>query len=81
MIRPYRLLLAAVLPTATAACAGPILVESSPIAATVRYTSLDGIDEATRLAQKACAARGRSARLRNTAKFGLSDRYAHFDCV
>jgi hypothetical protein len=48
---------------------------------TLRYGSLDGIDEATQLAQKACAAHGKTARLRHSANFGLSERYAHFDCV
>ena len=64
-----------------AACSGLAVVESSASAVTVRYGSLDGIDEATQLAQKACAAHGKSARLRNRANFGLNDRYGHFDCV
>ena len=81
MARLFRLFLAASLLAAAAACSGPALVESSPAAATVRYGSLDGIDGATKIAQRACAAHGKSARLRNTADFGLTDRYAHFDCV
>ena len=36
---------------------------------------------ATQLAQKACAVHRKTARLRNTANFGLSERYGHFDCV
>jgi len=67
--------------TAANGCTGPALVESSASAATVRYGSLDGIDDVTQLAQRACAAHRKSARLRNTANFGLTDRYAHFDCV
>ena len=62
-------------------CTGPALVESTPNAATVRYDAMDGIDAATQLAQRACAAHSKSARLRTTVNFGLSDRYAHFDCV
>jgi hypothetical protein len=47
----------------------------------VRYSSMDGIDQATQLAQKACAVHHKIARLRNTANFGLNERYGHFDCV
>ena len=64
-----------------AACSGPAVVENSATAVTVRYDAIDGIDEATTFAQKACAAHHKAARLRNTANFGLTDRYAHFDCV
>jgi len=64
-----------------AACSGPAVVENSATAVTVRYDAIDGIDEATTLAQKACASHRKTARLRNTANFGLTDRYAHFDCV
>jgi hypothetical protein len=83
MIRklPLCLSLAAPLLTLPAACSGPIVVESSPAAVTVRYGSQDGIDEATQLAHKACAAHRKTARLRNTANFGLIDRYGHFDCI
>jgi hypothetical protein len=83
MIRqiPLWLCLVAPLLLAIAACSGPAVVESSGTAVTVRYGSLDGIDEATRLAQKACSVHGRTARLRTAANFGLNDRYGHFDCV
>jgi hypothetical protein len=66
---------------ATAACSGPALLESSATAVTVRYGDMDGIGVATQLAQKACEAHHKTARLRNTSNFGLSERYAHFDCV
>jgi hypothetical protein len=78
---PFRFFLVALLTLSTAACSGPALVESSATAVTVRYTSLDGINEATQLAQKACTALHKTARLRNTANFGLSERYGHFDCI
>jgi hypothetical protein len=78
---PFRLLLVAPLVLALAACSGLAIVESSATAVTVRYSSLDGIDEATQLAQKACAVHRKTARLRNTANFGLSERYGHFDCI
>ena len=64
-----------------AACSGPAIVESSATAVTIRYGAVDGIDEASALAGNLCAAHHKTARLRNTANFGLTDRYAHFDCV
>ena len=78
---PLRLCCVGVLSLALTACSGLAVVESSATAVTVRYGSLDGIDEAARLAQKACAIHRKTARLRNTANFGLSERYAHFDCI
>jgi len=83
MIRefPFRLCFAAPLILTMAACSGLAIVESSATAVTVRYGSLDGIDEATQLAQRACAVHRKTARLRNIANFGLSERYGHFDCI
>jgi hypothetical protein len=78
---PFRLSFVAILILAMTACSGLAIVESSATAVTVRYGSLEGIDEATQLAQKACAVHRKTARLRTTASFGLSDRYGHFDCV
>jgi hypothetical protein len=76
-----RLIAVASMLAAVAACSGPTVVECSATAVTVRYGSMDGIDEATQLALKACAIHHKTARLRNTANFGLSERYGHFDCV
>jgi hypothetical protein len=64
-----------------AGCSGPAVVENSAAAVTIRYGATDGIEEVTRLAQAACAAHRKTARLRNIANFGLTDRYAHFDCA
>jgi hypothetical protein len=64
-----------------AACSSAGVAESSSAAVTVRYTAMDGIAEAKLLAEKACAVHHKAARLRSTANFGLTDRYAHFDCV
>jgi len=77
----FRLSLMVLMLLAASGCSGPAIVESSATAVTVRYSSLDGIDGATQLARKACAAHGKTARLRNSANFGLNDRYGHFDCV
>jgi hypothetical protein len=78
---PFRLCFVALLTLAIAACSGPAVIEGSATAVTVRYGSMDGIDEATQLAQKACAVHRKTARLRNTANFGLGERYGHFDCI
>jgi hypothetical protein len=66
---------------ALAGCPSTAIVESSATAVTVRYGGISEIDDATRLAQAACARHRKTARLRNTANFGLSERYGHFDCV
>ena len=63
-----------------AACSGPAIVESTAVSVTIRY-SADGAEQASELAQRACAAHRKTARLRNTANFGLGERYGHFDCV
>ena len=78
---PFRLCFVALLSLAVTACSGLAVVESSATAVTVRYSSLDGIDEATQVALKACAVHYKTARLRNTANFGLTERYGHFDCI
>ena len=81
MTREIRIGLLAPAVLLVAACSGAVVVESSATAVTVRYGVSDGIEEATRLAQNACAVRHKTAQLRNTANFGLTDRYGHFDCV
>jgi hypothetical protein len=75
-------LLAAVL--ALAGCDAVRVVESSPSAVSVRYDGiLNGLDEATAQAERACAAHGKTAKLRKVYYQGLGagERYAHFDCV
>jgi hypothetical protein len=64
-----------------AACSGPAIVESSATAVTIRYGAVDGIDEASALAEKICASHHKAAQLRTTANFGLTDHYAHFNCI
>ena len=78
---PFRLCLVTLLAVAITACSGLASIESSATAVTVRYSSLDGIDEATQLAQKTCATHRKTASLRNTANFGLTERYGHFACI
>ena len=80
-IRLWLLAAAAVPGLSVAACSAAAVVESSASAVTVRYGGVDSIDEATQLAQKACGRYHKTARLRTTANFGLTERYGHFDCL
>ena len=68
---------------ALGACtATPTVVENSATAVTVRYDGIaNNIDDASQVAQKACAAHGKSARLRNVSDQGLGQHYGHFNCV
>jgi hypothetical protein len=62
------------------ACSGPAVVESSAAAVTVRY-GIDQEEGAMQLAQQLCGIRQKTARLRSSANFGLTERYGHFDCI
>jgi hypothetical protein len=60
----------------------PTVVESSATAVTVRYDGIaNDLDDATQVARKVCATRGKTARLRNASNQGLSQHFGHFDCV
>ena len=66
------------------ACDPVQIVEGSDTHVSIRYDGVtNGLDEATQLAQKACAEHGRTARLRRTYHEGLGvgERFAFFDCV
>ena len=66
----------------TACTATPTVLESSATAVTVRYDGIaNGIDDARQVAQKACAARGKTARLRKVNDQGIGQHFGHFDCV
>jgi hypothetical protein len=62
------------------ACSGLAVVEGSAAAVTVRY-GIDQEKDAMQLAQQLCGIRQKTARLRNSANFGLTERYGHFDCI
>ena len=68
---------------ALSACtATPTVVENSAAAVTVRYDGIvNNIDDATQVAQRACAAHDKIARLRNVSDQGLGQRFGHFNCV
>jgi hypothetical protein len=66
------------------ACDAVRVVEGSDTHVSVRYDGImNGLDQATELAQKACAAHGKTAKLRKIYYEGLGagERFAFFDCV
>jgi hypothetical protein len=66
----------------TACTATPTVLESSATAVTVRYDGIvNNIDDATLVAQKACASHGKTARLRKVNDQGIGQHFGHFDCV
>jgi len=67
-----------------AGCDPVQVVEGDETHVSIRYDGIaNGLDEATQLAQKACAEHGRTAKLRRTYHEGLGvgERFAFFDCV
>jgi hypothetical protein len=69
---------------ALASCSGPEVLEDSPQAVTVRYDAVvHTLADATRLARKACAQHGKTAKLRTVdyEGLGVGERFAHFDCI
>jgi hypothetical protein len=66
------------------ACDAVEIVEGSDTHVSIRYDGImNGLDQATQLAQKSCAVHGKSAKLRKTYYEGLGagERFAFFDCV
>ncbi len=67
-----------------AACDAVQIVESADTHVSVRYDGImNGLDQATELATRACAAHGRTAKLQKVYYEGLGagERFAFFDCV
>ena len=66
----------------TACTATPTVVENSPTAVTVRYDGVvNGIADATQVAQKVCASHDKTARLRKVNDEGIGQHFGHFDCI
>jgi hypothetical protein len=66
----------------TACTATPTVVENSATEVAVRYDGIrNGIDDAKQVAQKACAAKGKVARLRKVDDQGLGQHFGYFDCI
>lgn len=67
-----------------AACDPVQVVEGNDTHVSIRYDGiLNGLDQAKVLAQKSCAAHGKTSKLRRTYYEGLGagERFAFFDCV
>ena len=67
-----------------AACDAVQIVENADTHVSVRYDGImNGLDQATELAKKACAVHGRTAKLQKVHYEGLGagERFAFFDCV
>jgi len=67
-----------------AACDPVQVIEGSDTHVSVRYDGvMNGLDQATELAKTACAAHGKTAKLRKTyyEGLGVGERFAFFDCV
>ncbi len=66
------------------ACDPVQIIEGSDTHVSIRYDGIaNGLDQATELAKSACAAHGKTAKLRKTYYEGLGagERFAFFDCV
>jgi|SRR6516162_7250584 len=66
------------------ACDAVQIVEGNETHVSIRYDGImNGLDQATQLAKKACAEHGKTAKLRKTYYEGLGagERFAFFDCV
>jgi hypothetical protein len=60
----------------------PTVVRNTDAEVAVRYDGIvNGLDEAKQTAEKACAARNKTARLRKVSDQGLGLHYGYFDCV
>jgi hypothetical protein len=73
-----------VLLLALAACDPVQIVEGSDTHVSIRYDgAMNGLDQATELAKRACAEHGRTAKLRKAYHegLGIGERFAFFDCV
>ena len=66
----------------TACTATPTVVENSATAVTVRYDGIvNKLDDAKQVAQKACAAHDKIARLRKVNDEGVGQHFGYFDCI
>ena len=70
-------------PLVLSACTStPTVVRSTDAEVAVRYDGIvNGIDDAKQIAEKACAARNKTARLRRVSDQGLGQHYGYFECV
>jgi hypothetical protein len=68
---------------ALSACTStPTVVRNTDTEVAVRYDGIvNSLDDAKQVAEKTCAARGKTARLRRVSDQGLGLHYGYFDCV
>ena len=66
----------------TACTSTPTIVENSPTEIAVRYDGIvNKLDDAKQLAQRACAAKDKIARLRKVSDEGIGQHFGYFDCI
>jgi len=66
----------------TACTSTPTIVENSPTEIAVRYDGIvNKLDDAKLLAQRACAAKDKIARLRKVSDEGIGQHFGYFDCI
>ena len=80
--RKCRRLALSALVVLSACTSTPTVVQNTDTAVAVRYYGIvNGIDDAKQIAEKTCAARGKTARLRRVSDQGLGQHYGYFECV
>ena len=74
---------AAVILLVSSACTNtPTVVRNNDAEVAVRYDGIvNSLDDAKQTAEKACAARNKTARLRRVSDQGLGLHYGYFECV
>jgi len=78
----YRIALLSGLLTLTACTATPTIVENTATEVAVRYDGVvNNLDDAKQVAQRACAAKDKIARLRKVDDQGLGQHFGYFDCI
>ena len=66
----------------TACTSTPTIVENSPTEIAVRYDGIvNKLEDAKQLAQRACAAKDKIARLRKVPDEGIGQHFGYFDCI
>jgi len=66
----------------TACTSTPTIVENSPTEIAVRYDGIvNKLEDAKQLAQRACAAKDKIARLRKVSDEGIGQHFGYFDCI
>ena len=66
----------------TACTSTPTVVENSATEVAVRYDGIvNKLDDAKQVAQNACAAHNKMARLRKVDDLGLGQHFGYFDCI